>query len=106
MTIKVTERAVVKIKDLLTTAGAKFFRVGLLAGGCSGLSYNFSFEDEISENDTQVSVAGVTILIGPKVSLHIAGSTLDWEESLLSKGFKFTNPKQTGSCSCGKSFSV
>ena len=41
-----------------------------------------------------------------KSQLFLAGTTLDFVESLMDTGFKFLNPNAKRSCSCGESFSV
>jgi iron-sulfur cluster assembly protein len=38
--------------------------------------------------------------------LYLNGCTLDWEQTLLKRGFKFLNPNEKSSCGCGKSFAV
>lgn len=82
-------------------------RIGIKAGGCSGLSYTFGWEaaphagDQIFEGPE-----GSRVFVDPKSYQFIQGTTLDYDTSLVSKGFIFNNPNAKASCGCGTSFSV
>lgn len=82
-------------------------RIGIKAGGCSGLSYTFGWEpaprdgDEVFEGPD-----GARVFVDPKSHRFIAGTTLDYDTGLVSKGFIFHNPNAKSSCGCGTSFSV
>ena len=80
-------------------------RLSLLAGGCSGLSYNLQF-DKIKENDMVSDSGNLKIIIDPKSALYLFGVTLDFQGGLNGKGFTFENPNAKKSCGCGTSFSV
>ena len=80
-------------------------RLSLLAGGCSGLSYNLVF-DKIKENDMVSDCDGLKIIVDPKSALYLFGVTLDFQGGLNGKGFTFENPNAKKSCGCGTSFSV
>ncbi|HEX2453094.1 MAG TPA: iron-sulfur cluster assembly accessory protein [Vicinamibacterales bacterium] len=82
-------------------------RIGIKAGGCSGLSYTFSWEARPRENDHIFEgLEGAKVFIDPKSYRFIDGTTLDYDTSLVSKGFVFDNPNAKGTCGCGTSFSV
>ncbi len=52
--IKVSDSArdqVVKLKKFEEMPMNSFIRVGVKSGGCSGLSYDLSFDTELQEND-------------------------------------------------------
>ena len=103
-----TESAAEHIKGLMQEApeGEKFagLRVGVTAGGCSGMSYHLEYAKEASPMDVLVEDKGVKIFIDPKAQLYIAGMEMDYEESQFESGFIFKNPNETGRCGCGKSF--
>lgn len=80
-------------------------RISLLAGGCSGLSYNLEF-DKAKENDLIADHGGIKIFVDPKSALYIYGTTLDYQGGLNAKGFTFDNPNAKKACGCGTSFSV
>ena len=82
-------------------------RIGIKAGGCSGLSYTFSWESAPREGDQVFEgPEGSQVFVDPKSYRFIAGTTLDYDTSLVSKGFIFNNPNAKASCGCGTSFSV
>lgn len=82
-------------------------RIGIKAGGCSGLSYTFAWEPAPRDGDHVFEGAeGSRVFVDPKSFTFIAGTTLDYDTSLVSKGFIFNNPNAKSSCGCGTSFSV
>lgn len=82
-------------------------RIGIKAGGCSGLSYTFAWEAGPRDGDQIFTGAdGSKVFIDPKSYKFIDGTTLDYDTSLVSKGFIFNNPNAKSSCGCGTSFSV
>lgn len=82
-------------------------RIGIKAGGCSGLSYTFAWEAGAREGDHVFEgPEGARVFIDPKSFRFIDGTTLDYDTSLVSKGFIFNNPHARSSCGCGTSFSV
>ncbi|HWK09361.1 MAG TPA: iron-sulfur cluster assembly accessory protein [Vicinamibacterales bacterium] len=82
-------------------------RIGIKAGGCSGLSYTFAWEAAPRETDHVFEGAdGARVFVDPKSFQFIKGTTLDYDTSLVSKGFIFNNPNAKSSCGCGTSFSV
>ena len=82
-------------------------RIGIKAGGCSGLSYTFAWEGTPHDNDHVFEgLDGAKVFIDPKSYRFIDGTTLDYDTSLVSKGFIFDNPNAKGTCGCGTSFSV
>ena len=107
--INVTEPAAREIERLLTDknpegkGGMRFFVKG---GGCSGLSYGMDLVDEGEEKDKSFDVEGIHIYVDPKSYLFLNGTTIDFKESLMGRGFTFENPNASNSCGCGTSFSV
>ncbi len=82
-------------------------RIGIKAGGCSGLSYTFAWEPAPRDGDhVFAGDGGSKVFIDPKSYKFIDGTTLDYDTSLVSKGFIFNNPNAKSSCGCGTSFSV
>ena len=80
----------------------KYFRIEVQGGGCSGFKYNFSFDDQIKENDVLFEKTVID-----KMSLDIiSGSTIDFKKELIGETFVINNPKASASCGCGLSFSV
>jgi iron-sulfur cluster assembly protein len=82
-------------------------RLGLRGGGCSGFTYVIEFSDDPPhERDRVFDFDGLKIYVDPKSLVYLAGTVLDWEQTLMYQGFRFRNPNQTSSCGCGQSFSV
>jgi len=105
--ISVTPKAVAKIKLAFEKQGVTGgLRLGVLGGGCSGLSYQFKFEPAPRPADQVFDFDGVQVFIDPKSMLYLDGMTLDYKESLMQSGFAFDNPNAKKSCGCGSSFSA
>jgi len=107
--IKVTPKAVQKIRHAFTKMGVTDtanagLRLGVLGGGCSGLSYQFKFDTKPRTTDNIYDFDGVHIFIDPKSARYLAGMTLDYKETLMESGFVFENPNAKKSCGCGTSF--
>jgi iron-sulfur cluster assembly protein len=105
--VHVTPKAVEKIRAAFAREGvAGGLRLGVLGGGCSGLSYQFKFAPEPRPRDHVFEFEDVKVFVDPKSMLFLDGMTLDWKDSLLQSGFVFKNPHATKSCGCGTSFSA
>ena len=82
-------------------------RIAIKAGGCSGLSYTFAWEPAPRAGDqTFEGPDGARVFVDNKSFKFLDGTTLDYDTSLVSKGFIFNNPNAKSSCGCGTSFSV
>jgi iron-sulfur cluster assembly protein len=81
-------------------------RVAVKGGGCSGLMYDLSFDNQIKTSDEVFEDKGVKILVDKKSLLYLIGTTLDYSDGLNGKGFHFINPNASRTCGCGESFAV
>ena len=82
-------------------------RIAIKAGGCSGLSYTFAWEGAPRDGDHVFEGSeGSRVFVDPRSFRFLDGTTLDYDTSLVSKGFVFNNPNAKSSCGCGTSFSV
>jgi iron-sulfur cluster assembly protein len=106
--IVVTGKAARKIRSLAEREGRAepVLRVRVVAGGCSGFSYELSFADAPAEGDHVILVDGVQVLVDPKSAPIVEGSTLEFDDAFLGGGLKMLNPRATHECACGQSFSV
>jgi iron-sulfur cluster assembly protein len=104
--INVTESAKKKITTLIDEEGGSFVRITVKAGGCSGLSYDLSFDDQINEGDESYDDSGVKLVTDVRSLLYIINMTLDFSDGINGKGFQFINPNATRTCGCGESFSI
>ena len=104
--IQVTPKAIDRIRTTFAREGVTGgLRLGVLGGGCSGLSYQFKFDTKERPTDKVYEYDGVKIFVDPKSLLYLNGMTLDYQESLMQSGFVFDNPNAKKSCGCGTSFS-
>jgi iron-sulfur cluster assembly protein len=105
--IEVTPKAISKIRTAFEKQGVQGgLRLGVLGGGCSGLSYQFKFDTKPRPTDKVLEFDGVHIYIDPKSAIYLKGMTLDYKESLMQSGFEFDNPNAKKSCGCGTSFTA
>ncbi|BAZ15517.1 HesB/YadR/YfhF-family protein [Calothrix sp. NIES-4071] len=81
-----------------------WFRLAVKVGGCSGLYYDMSFEQDINLDDITFVCNGIQVAVDSQSSSYINGLTLDYSEDLMGGGFRFHNPQATSSCGCGNSF--
>jgi iron-sulfur cluster insertion protein len=81
-------------------------RLAVEGGGCSGFQYKFDLADSPDADDSVSETDGVKLVVDP-VSLDlIAGSTVDFVESLGGAAFKVENPQAAAGCGCGASFGI
>jgi iron-sulfur cluster assembly accessory protein len=107
--IDITERAAAQIRKMLAkrNRGERALRVGVKAGGCSGLEYTFGWETSSKPGDAVFEGPdGGTVYVDPKSLRILDGIVLDYDISLLSKGFLINNPRAKATCGCGVSFSI
>lgn len=83
-----------------------FIRVGVEGGGCSGLMYQLTFDNEMKGDDKEFEDNGVKVVMDKKSVLYLIGTTLDYSGGLNGKGFIFSNPNASRTCGCGESFSL
>lgn len=95
-----------KLKEESRLTDDYFLRVGVVGGGCSGLSYKLDFDNETQPNDQVFEQDGVKVVTDIKSFLYLCDTTLEFSEGLNGKGFHFINPNATRTCGCGESFSV
>lgn len=106
--IRVTEKALAHIKEIYSKEGKGIdvgLRLGVVGGGCSGLSYKIEFSKK-REKDNVIILDEVKIFIDPKSSIYLKDVELDFKDGLNGKGFVFNNPNANNTCGCGESFSV
>ena len=108
--IQITERAVQAIRDCIAaenkTIGQAFLRVAVKGGGCSGLMYHLSIDENASDTDEVIANGDVRVIVDRKSKLFLHGLTLDYTTGLNGKGFVFSNPNAKATCGCGESFAV
>jgi iron-sulfur cluster assembly protein len=109
--IYVSDKAKAKVQQLMQEAGVAddpsyFVRVGVVGGGCSGLSYKLDFDNEQKPMDQVFEDNGVKVVTDLKSFLYLVNTMLDFSDGLNGKGFFFNNPNASRTCGCGESFAV
>ena len=106
--ITITENAQSKITDLLSeenNADLKL-RTFVQGGGCSGMSYGFTFDEVQNDDDFEIAVGNFKVLIDAMSMQYLQGASIDYKEDLLGSQFSISNPNAETTCGCGSSFSV
>jgi iron-sulfur cluster assembly protein len=83
-----------------------FVRVSVTSGGCSGLTYDLTFDKTERENDQVFEHNGVKVVTDLKSFLYLCNTTLSFNGDLNGSGFHFQNPNASRTCACGESFAV
>jgi iron-sulfur cluster assembly protein len=107
--VTVTEKAAREVRRIIEEQklpGDTGLRLGVQGGGCSGFSYKIAFETVKAPLDWEGNSSGIRIYIDPKSFLYLAGIELDFQDSLMGRGFVFNNPNAKKTCGCGESFTV
>ena len=109
--IQVTDKASKAVRRIAVKEGRETedfgLRVGVKGGGCSGLLYVLSIQENTPlDTDRVVDDNGLHIFIDKRSYIYLAGTELDFSDGLNGKGFVFQNPNATKSCGCGNSFAV
>ena len=108
MAIEISDKAVEEVRRMMHKEGvlASGLRVGVKGGGCSGLSYNLTFESQSRTGDKVFERENVKLFCDLKSYIYLNGTVLDYDSGLMGKGFVFMNPNAKKSCGCGSSFST
>lgn len=106
--ITVTGSAAAKARSLAERDGrpGACLRLRVVAGGCSGFSYQLGFEDAPAPDDHVVEVDGFRVLVDRKSAPIVKGSSLEFHDAMLGGGLKVVNPQAKHECACGDSFSI
>ncbi len=104
--IALTAAAAGQINQIIASQGAKYLRVSVIGGGCSGFSYKFDLESDAAEDDLKLNRDGATVLIDPVSIDFLKDSEIDYVDDLIGASFQIRNPNATAACGCGTSFSI
>jgi iron-sulfur cluster assembly protein len=110
MSVTISETAASEIKTIIEKQNLDKdkirLRVGVKGGGCSGFSYILDLTETERPTDEVFDQHGVTVVCDPKSYLYLNGTTIDFKDELMGRGFVFNNPNATNTCGCGSSFSA
>jgi iron-sulfur cluster insertion protein len=105
--ITITDTAVEKIQDIIAeenNPGLKL-RVFVQGGGCSGMQYGFTLDEEQAEDDWDLEVKGVHVLVDSMSGGYLQGAVIDYKDDVMGASFSIKNPQAVTTCGCGSSFS-
>lgn len=74
--------------------------VGATIGASDGGSTATAVAEQSGEPFT------VRVVCDPKSYLYLNGTTVDFKDEIMGRGFVFNNPNANSSCGCGSSFSA
>ena len=106
--MKLETSAVTKLRDLVAEEGNPnlMLRVFVQGGGCSGMSYGFTFDEVQNEDDFDFAYEDVKVLIDSMSMQYLQGASIEYKEDLMGASFVINNPQAQTTCGCGSSFSV
>jgi iron-sulfur cluster insertion protein len=98
--------AIAKIKELIAEENSPNLKLRMFVsgGGCSGMQYGFTFEEEVNEDDFDLEFDGIHVLVDSMSSQYLQGAEVDYTESLQGSQFSIKNPNAQTTCGCGSSF--
>jgi iron-sulfur cluster assembly protein len=104
--VVLSEAAAGKLQDLVTAEANPNIglRVYVYSGGCSGFRYGMMLEDQPSKEDVTVESRGIKVYVDANSTQYIAGSEIDYLDTLMGAGFTVNNPNAVSACGCGSSF--
>jgi iron-sulfur cluster insertion protein len=104
--IELNESAVTKLKQLFEEEDNPNLklRVFVQGGGCSGMQYGFTFDEEQNEDDFDIIVDGVTLLVDSMSAQYLQNAKIKYSEDTMGASFSIDNPQAQTTCGCGSSF--
>ena len=104
--LTLTDNAISKIRDLLAEENnpSLKLRTFVEGGGCSGMSYGFTFDEVANEDDFVIDREGVIVLVDAASMQYLNGARIDYKEDIMGSNFAIDNPNAETSCGCGSSF--
>ena len=106
--ITLSSQAADKVRSALKIEGKEGFnlRMSVKGGGCSGMTYKMSFDNDEKEFDKIFESQGIKIVCDLQSWMYLKGTNIEYSDDMLNGGFKITNPNAERTCGCGTSFSV
>jgi iron-sulfur cluster assembly protein len=108
--INLTETAAREVRTIIEQQGLDQdkvrLRVGVKGGGCSGFSYILDLTEAQKDTDEEIELHGIKLICDPKSLLYLGGTTIDFKDEIMGRGFVFSNPNANSTCGCGSSFAV
>lgn len=106
--ISLTEKASSELKKTIQEVNSSeklYVRIAIKGGGCSGFKPTLCLDENKTEKDTSYIIDDMEFVIDQHSVMFLEGTTLDFQEGLMERGFKFNIAGAKGSCGCGQSIS-
>ncbi|HWD49252.1 MAG TPA: iron-sulfur cluster assembly accessory protein [Rhizomicrobium sp.] len=106
--IRLSDAAATRITEIIAASNGAHagVRVGVVNGGCAGMSYTMDYADTALPFEEVVEDKGVKVFIDPKAIMFLIGTEMDFVHEKFAARFVFNNPNQTAACGCGESVSI
>ena len=106
--VRLSDAAAARIQEIMRGAEGRYqgVRVGVVNGGCAGMSYTMDYAEAAKPLDEIVEDKGVKIFVDPKAVMFLVGTEMDFKRDKLASRFVFINPNQTEACGCGESVAI
>ena len=106
--VQLTDNAAEKIKDLIIEEGNPklSLRMFVQGGGCSGVTYGFTFDEEQNDDDFVIEKNDVKMIIDAMSAQYLENATVDFKTEKFNQQFVISNPDAKHTCGCGSSFAV
>lgn len=103
--LTITEAAANQVKQMMADEEeAKYLRIGVQGGGCSGLSYVMGFAEEAGDEDKKLEIEGIDVVVEKENIPMLEGVKIDYKQNMMGGGFTIDNPNAIANCGCGSSF--
>jgi iron-sulfur cluster insertion protein len=105
--ITLTDTAIDKIKEIVAEENNPNLklRVFVQGGGCSGMQYGFTLDEDVNEDDFDLEFSSIKVLIDSMSGQYLQGATIDYKDDIYGASFSISNPNAQTTCGCGSSFS-
>src|SRR5262245_49388221 len=104
--VSMTKAAAERVQTLAKAEGndALMLRLAVSGGGCSGFSYGFSLDADVTGDDHVYQFHGAKLVIDEASLDLLKGAEIDYVNDLMAASFRINNPNATSTCGCGTSF--
>ena len=106
--MRLTDFAAERIREIMAKEEGRYLgvRVGVVNGGCAGMSYTMEYAESQKPLDEVIEDKGVKIYVDPKAVMFLIGTEMDFTREKMASRFVFNNPNQTDACGCGESVAI
>jgi iron-sulfur cluster assembly accessory protein len=104
--IELGEVAATQLYSMLRAEGLSDhgLRIFVQGGGCAGMQYALTYEDQARQDDVVLDVHDVRLYIDPFSARFLKGASIHYVDTPSGSGFRVSNPNVAASCACGNSF--